>query len=222
MKTTSTRVHIARLAVTSVLASMLVACGGGSESDSVGGPPDAGASDALDDGVLVTCAFETPLEFGLNGFVSEPGAIHRAAGCLTDTLFRYARWEQSTPRGTLSSIFCWSNPARCDPDSALAAVHESLSEPEVAAALAQTPPAIYGLDQRNVDDGMYVVRWGTPCLRLTTINGFDRGQGFDLGVPCEQGTPDCHAPASAAITLFVNRLKELEREKRSQPVCRGI
>jgi hypothetical protein len=210
-----------RLATPSTLAVLLAACGG-ENSGIVGGAPDAGASDALDDAGLITCPFETPLEFARSGFVTDPGAINRRVGCLQDTLFRYAHWFQGTPQSTLVGAYCWSEPTRCNPGSALAAVHDSFADPEVAAALAQEPPRVYGLEQPNVNDGMYIVRWGTDCSRRpTAANRLDRGRGFDLGPLCEEGTPECH-PTPPAIALFVSRLEELERQKRSESVCFGL
>jgi hypothetical protein len=218
---TSMLTKLFRVIIISALVFMLAACGG-ENSGVAPGPSDAGTNDALDDAGLITCPFETPLEFGRIGFVADPGAINRAAGCLKDTLFRYARWMQGHPQSTLVSQWCWSEPTPCGPGSTLAAVHESLIDPEIAAALAHEPPAVYGLDRRNVNDGMFVVRWGTDCSkRLTTAKGLDLGRGFDVGPACADVTPDCH-PIPRAIALFVERLEELERQKRSESVCFGL
>jgi hypothetical protein len=91
-----------------------------------------------------------------------------------------------------------------------------MANPEVEAALAERPPGIYGLDRRAEDDGVYVVRWGSDCLKPRNM-----GSGFDMGDACEEGTPNCY-PIRPAIALFVDRLKELERQTRKAAHCSGI
>jgi hypothetical protein len=209
------RASLARWAVASCLV-LSTACGGDDETPQ--GSSDAGNRDARD-APIVTCPFELSLLFGRNGMVTVPGLIGRRGGCLMGTKLDYARWEQFEPRAPLNSLICWWQPAPCDASTALAAVRLSVDDPEVAAALIQEPRAVYGLDQRTVDDGMYTVRSGIDCSRLSpALQMPEGGRGFDLGVPCTPGTDRCH-PIPPAIALFVERLEALEREARKGPGC---
>ena len=188
----------------------------GSDVEHYPSPSDATAGDGSNDAHHVTCPFERPLEFGRNGIVEEPGVLDRVVGCLDGTRFSYTRWQQDYPKSGIFGVHCWADPAPCGPSSALAAVHEAMADPVVAAALSEAPPAVYGLDRRNENDAMYMVRAGADCSR-----SLRQGSGFDVGAPCEEGTPDCRA-IPPAIEHFVDRVKELERQKDREPHCIGI
>jgi hypothetical protein len=150
------------------------------------------------------CSLDASYTFGWDGgFVAA-----REESLLTPpSTYTFTRTTFSTPASVVS---CTNQLPRCGAASDLyttADVLQALAAPDVAAALAQPAPLVYGRDDRPVDGAVLAVRRAD-------------GRGLILGDPC--GTGPCDRPLTEGMIRLAAILHKIEAQQRALPGCEAL